>query len=106
MQFAQVLSKLMEEKAWTQYRLAKSMDISQSTVAGWLSGTSMPRRATMKLLSEMFGVSVDYLLGKEEKENPATEVTGLTENQIMLLDAVKQMSDDQVRAILTLVQQL
>lgn len=96
MQFAQVLSKLMEERGITQYRLAKMMDISQSTISGWLSGASMPRRATLKLLAGVFGVSVDYLLGKE---NPDTaNGAGMSETKSKLWNAVQGMTEEQAEA--------
>lgn len=80
----------------TQYRLAKLLDISQSTVAGWLSGTSLPRRATLKRLAEVFGVSVDYLMGKE---NPATaNGDGMSEVKSKLTAAVQAMTEEQAKA--------
>lgn len=62
----------MDSKALTNYQLAKDLDIHPSTVANWLSG-KIPRKKTLALLADYFGVSVDYLLGNGEKEKaPAT----------------------------------
>lgn len=65
MEFAQLLSKLMNERALTNYQLAKDLDIHPTTVANWLDGKT-PRKKTLAVLSDYFGVSVDYLLGNED----------------------------------------
>ena len=65
MNFAQQLSKLMDSRALTNYQLAKDLDIHPTTVANWLAGKT-PRKKTLAILSDYFGVSVDYLLGNEE----------------------------------------
>lgn len=60
MNFAQQLSKLMDSRALTNYQLAKDLDIHPTTVANWLAGKT-PRKKTLAILSDYFGVSVDYL---------------------------------------------
>lgn len=67
MEFNQRLRELMEERGWTQYRLAKQMDCSQSTVAHWLAGETKPQKATMKRLAEVLGVSISTLTGAEKR---------------------------------------
>ncbi len=67
MTFAQQLSKLMDSRALTNYQLAKDLDIHPTTVANWLSG-KIPRKKTLSILADYFGVSVDYLLGNAENE--------------------------------------
>lgn len=62
MQFSQKLTALMEERGWTQYRLAKMMDCSQSTVGHWLSGDTKPQRGTLKRLAEVFEVEPQYFV--------------------------------------------
>lgn len=50
----------MEKNDYTQESLADKLRIGQSTVSGWLSGTS-PQRRFVKDLAEVFGVSEDWL---------------------------------------------
>lgn len=78
MNFAQRLSGLMDSHALTNYQLAKDLDIHPTTVTNWLSGKT-PRKKTLAILSDYFGVSVDYLLGNEKQKTPATDSDGLTE---------------------------
>lgn len=63
MKFAEILQKLMRENDMSNYKLAKEIGCSQSTVANWLSETVFPQKRAQKQLCEVFGVSNDYLLG-------------------------------------------
>lgn len=63
MKFAEILQKLMREHDMSNYKLAKEIGCSQSTVANWLSETVFPQKRAQKQLCEVFGVSNDYLLG-------------------------------------------
>ena len=67
MSFAQRLSELMASRTLTNYQLAKDLDIHPTTVANWLAGKA-PRKKTLALLAEYFGVSTDYLLGIDTRE--------------------------------------
>ena len=83
MSFAQRLSELMASRTLTNYQLAKDLDIHPTTVANWLAGKA-PRKKTLALLAEYFGVSTDYLLGNEKKEKPATDGQAINEEALKL----------------------
>ena len=83
MSFAQRLSELMASRTLTNYLLAKDLDIHPTTVANWLAGKA-PRKKTLALLAEYFGVSTDYLLGNEQKEKPATDGQAINEEALKL----------------------
>lgn len=71
MNFSQILKKLMEQRALTNYQLAKDLDIHPTTVANWLNG-KVPRKKTLSILAAYFDVSVDYLLGNEQEKKPCS----------------------------------
>jgi transcriptional regulator with XRE-family HTH domain len=54
---------LRESKNWTQTQLAEKMGLSKSTMSKIESGYRKITTDELKLLSEIFGVSTDYLLG-------------------------------------------
>lgn len=54
---------LRESKNWTQTQLAEKMSLSKSTMSKIESGYRKITTDELKLLSEIFGVSIDYLLG-------------------------------------------
>lgn len=51
------------------------MGLSRTSVVKWKAG-SIPTGATLNKIAEYFGVSVDYLLGNEQKEKPSGKAEG------------------------------
>lgn len=82
MDFAKRLEHLMQKDGITKYRLSKLVGCSATTVTNWLNGTA-PTGEYLQKLSDIFGVSVDYLIGKEiqTKKDPA-ENSGVTDEDI------------------------
>lgn len=95
MQFNQKLQKMLDARGWTAYRLAKIMDISQSTVSHWLAGESQPQRRTMRQLEDVFGVPYGYL--SEDISELQMELDVLTlhlkEKNVMLNDLLERDAD-------------
>ena len=61
------ISSLRKEKNMTQMELADKMGISFQSVSNWERGNTMPDISKLPELAELFGVTVDELLGKESK---------------------------------------
>lgn len=53
-----------KQRKWTQDELAKRIGVERSAVAKWESGKSQPQAARLVALAEVFGCSVDELLGR------------------------------------------
>lgn len=53
-----------KQRKWTQDELAKRIGVERSAVAKWESGKSQPQAARFVALAEVFGCSVDELLGR------------------------------------------
>ena len=70
--FSKVLKSLRENQGLTQLQVGKIVNKGESTVRMWELRKSEPDHETMLLLANYFGVSVDYLLGREEN-SPATQ---------------------------------
>jgi len=95
-EFAQKLAALMKERGWTQYRLAKRMDCSQSTVAHWLAGDTKPQRATMKRLCEELDVEPSYFTEPDVIILPvsATSLQSLKNDERVLLEHYRSMTEN------------
>ncbi len=64
--------KIMRERkknGWTQEELAELMEVSRQSVSKWESAQAIPDINKVIRLSELFGVSTDYLF-KDELEEP------------------------------------
>ena len=59
------IANLRKEKNMTQMELADKLGISFQAVSNWERGNSMPDIAKLPELAEIFGVSLDELLGEE-----------------------------------------
>ena len=62
--FKERLKELRIEKNLTQDKLAKLVGMSKMTISHWESGYCEPSIAQLIMLSNLFEVSVDYLVGK------------------------------------------
>ena len=57
---------LREEKGITQQELGNLVNMTKMAVSHWEKGHSEPSIAQLILLSNYFGVTVDYLVGKTD----------------------------------------
>ena len=69
--FSERLKSLRKSKNLTQTALATILHLSHGAVAMWETNKRQPDNDTLGRLADFFGVSIDYLLGREEKiKNP------------------------------------
>lgn len=68
MKLADKIMDLRKKMGWSQEQLAERLDISRQSVSKWESGASVPDLDKIIKMSDIFGVSTDYLL-KEEVES-------------------------------------
>lgn len=61
--FGETLKKLREQMHLRQNDLAEMAGVERSTVANWERGAKQPSLDTLVRLSEIFGVSLDELVG-------------------------------------------
>ena len=65
---------LRKRNGWSQEELAQQLGVSRQSVSKWESMASMPDIQKIMAMSELFGVSTDYLLKDELEELPATAI--------------------------------
>ncbi len=69
---AEKIIALRKKNGWSQEELAYQMDVSRQSVSKWESGASIPDLERILKLSQVFGVSTDYLLKEEMETAPST----------------------------------
>lgn len=72
MLLSEKIMSLRKRNGWSQEELAQQLGVSRQSVSKWESMTSMPDIQKIMSMSELFGVSTDYLLKDELEELPAT----------------------------------
>ena len=75
------LIKLREQRNWSQNAIAKRLDISHHTYIKHEKDERMPRLETLIKLRDIYGVSMDYLLGLTSNDAVTVEITNLTPEQ-------------------------
>lgn len=64
--FFDIFSELCEQKGISRNKAASDIGLSNSTQTKWRKDGSTPRGDTLDKIAAYFGVSTDYLLGKEK----------------------------------------
>lgn len=92
--FADKLIRLRKKSGWSQEELAEQMNVTRQSVSKWEGAQSVPDLEKMVRLSELFGVSTDYLL-KDEVED--TEYLNISKD----LSSLKRVSMEEANAFLS-----
>ena len=89
MDFSENLKKIREEKSLSQQKLARKLNISQSTVGMWESRRRTPRLDEINRLAKTLNITIDRLVGepKDQKVEIAKNELYIDGNKISDLDA-------------------
>ena len=99
----QVRLKAMREQAHlSQAALAKKVGVAQSTVGMWESGRNKPENAKLEALANLFNVTTDYLLGRDDPTPPVDDAQ-LSDIDFALSGEIRELSDDEKQDILDYV---
>ena len=90
------IKQLMEERSWTDYRLAKESGLSHSTVTNMFNRNNAPTLPTLEAVCKAFGITLAQFF--TEGNSPE-----LTEEQRILFAKWSTLKDDQKQALLALI---
>lgn len=90
------IKKLMEERGWTDYRLAKESGLSHSTVTNMFNRNNAPTLPTLEAICRAFGVTLAQFFSEG---NPLE----LTKEQQVLLAKWSSLTDRQKSLLLELM---
>jgi MerR family transcriptional regulator, light-induced transcriptional regulator len=62
--FGQQLKKIRKDRGLRQKDLSETLQVAQSTIANYEQGIRFPDEGMLRQLADVFGVSIDYLLGR------------------------------------------
>ena len=80
MLLSEKIMSLRKRTGWSQEELAQQLGVSRQSVSKWESMASMPDIQKIMAMSELFGVSTDYLLKDELEELPATAAVAVADS--------------------------
>lgn len=68
MRFKHRIKDLRQSKGWSQQDFASRLGVAQSVIARYESGQKMASSDTLIDIANLFGVSIDYLLGMSNEK--------------------------------------
>lgn len=102
---AEKITKLRKQNGWSQEELAMKLNISRQSVSKWESTASIPDLDKIIKLSQIFGVSTDYLLKDEiEEENGRTDT--FAEEADVESEMLRSVSLDEANTYMNLVERV
>lgn len=63
-----IFEKLCEKFGVTPYRVCKATGITTATISNWKAGRYTPKQDKLQKIADYFGVTVEYLMTGEEKQ--------------------------------------
>lgn len=84
---------LRKKNGWSQEELAEKMDVSRQSVSKWEGAQSVPDLDKIVRLSQIFGVTIDFLLKDEYEEVEYTEETAEPEKMNVRRVTMEEAND-------------
>lgn len=91
------IRRLMEDRGWTDYRLAKESGLSHSTVTNMFNRNNAPTLPTLEAVCRAFGITLAQFFSEGNEPN------SLTEEQQKLFSRWSSLSEEQKRLLLDLM---
>lgn len=91
------IRKLMEERGWTEYRLAKEANLSHSTVANMFNRNNAPTFPTLEAICNAFQMTLSQFFYEDGN------LIELTEEEKELLSRWKKLNAEQRKVLLELM---
>jgi transcriptional regulator with XRE-family HTH domain len=65
--FSKRLSELRQLKGFSMYYIADKLNIKEPSVTYYFNGKGFPSAVNLIALADLFGVSIDYLVGRTDE---------------------------------------
>ena len=90
----------------TNYRLAKILGCSQSSIANWLDGKTKPSSDRLQAIADCFHVSVSELLGETKKAPVESDKGDRSAMEQEFIELLRLMTPEQKKAVAAFMQAL
>ena len=93
------LRQLMDERAWSEYKLAKESKLSQSTIANIFRRNTIPNIFTLELICSAFGITVSQFFAEGDMVEMTPELKELFNGWANLTVEQKQAVQHVIQAM-------
>lgn len=95
MKFQDRLRELRTERGLTQQDVADVLNVTRATIAGYETAGKEPGHEKLKILADLFNVSIDYLVGYSDCRKSIRDEAELTlEDKKEISDKLKELYDE------------
>lgn len=112
----EIFEALLKRRGITAYKFCKETGVSSSTISTWKKKNSIARPELAKIVCEYFGITLDYLMTGEEKEEQPyylddearqmAEELAHNPNLHILFDAARTISKEDLQFVVDMVNRL
>lgn len=95
----QRLNRLLYERGWTVYRLAKNSGLSESTLANVFRRNTVPSITTLERICDGFGITLSQFFADSEMVELTPELKELFDNWVNLTVEQKKAANQMLRAM-------
>ena len=93
------LRRLLEERGWTEYRLAKKCGLSQSTIANIYRRNTVPSIATLEVICNGFGITLSQFFADGEMVELTPDLKDIFDSWVNLTQEQKAAALQILRAM-------
>ena len=93
------IRELLNERNWTEYKLAKESGLSQSTISNFFKRNTVPSISTLELICKGFGISLSQFFSEGNMVELSEEQMELFINWASLTAREKEIISDLVEAL-------
>lgn len=94
------ITRLREERGWSEYELAKNAGLSQSTISTWYRKQQIPTIQTLYKVCNGFGITLSQFFAEGD------DAISLTSRQKELLDNWSVLNEQQQQIIMDLIKNM
>lgn len=103
-EFGLKLNELLKESQMSRNDLAKKLNITPTSLTRYIKGHREPDFQTLCILTKIFNVTTDYLLGLEDEAGISIINTNLTDEEQRLLDYYRALPPELRSGVMTYTQ--
>ena len=104
MSFSEKILYLRTRNGMSQEVLADKLSVSRQAVSKWESGVTLPETDKLIIISDMFKVSLDFLLKEDSREQKRSHSTENLDRVILRFLGSAQDIDDVSKTLIDIIQ--
>ena len=93
------LRQLLNERGWSEYKLAKRCGLSESTVANIFRRNTVPSIATLETICSGFGITMSQFFAEGDMIEITPDLKELFENWVNLTPEQKKAANQMLKAM-------